>query len=260
MLRIIYAPRGKALEYARLAVSLYKGCSHGCTYCFAPDSTKTKKENFCKPYPRQDAIKKLEKDCKDLQDSGDQSEILMSFTTDPYQPLDDEFHLTRKAIELFQAFGLHFTILTKGGIRSMRDFDLLETTPDLCRYGTTLTCCFPDTEKNWEPNAAPWNERVEALRQAHKRGIKTWVSIEPIISPAQSMYLIGETINFVDQYRIGLMNHVDLYIPDVKLYDFTRRIKFLSGCYKNEFIFKKGMDKYFTIPKSLNPEEKEVQP
>ena len=46
---IIYEPRGKAREYAELAVNLYKGCSHACVYCYAPAATFCDREKFSSP-------------------------------------------------------------------------------------------------------------------------------------------------------------------------------------------------------------------
>ena len=243
-MRIIYKPRGRALEYAPLAVSLYRGCSHGCTYCFAPASTKTDREKFLQPYARKDALPLLKKDCEELQRAKDKRNILMSFTTDPYQPLDRSLGLTRKAIEIFIEYSRPFDILTKGGIQSMRDFDLLASRPDLCHYATTLTCCLPETEKEWEPHAASWGERVEALREAKRRGIPTWASIEPIIDPWQSRYLIAETLGCVDLYKIGKMNHIDPGFPEESLFEFVKSIKYVLESTKKQHIFKKDLEPY----------------
>ena len=98
-MRIIYEPRGRAAEYAPLAVSLYRGCSHGCTYCFVPDVIhEHDREAFLNARARKDALKKLALDCKELAAAGDQREILMSFTTDPYQPIEAQHRLTSTAI------------------------------------------------------------------------------------------------------------------------------------------------------------------
>ena len=243
-LRIIYEPKGRAREYAPLAVSLYRGCPHGCTYCFVPESTKTKVEKFLQPYPRKDALSLLAKDCEDLVLAGDTREILMSFTTDPYQPLDEECKLTRSAIQILTLSARPFSILTKGGRRSTRDFDLMATRPDLCRYATTLTCSNLATEKKWEPNAAPWQERIKALEEAHRLGIKTWVSIEPVIDPEQSLALISMThaLGCVDQYRIGMLNHETLPFPRVALYDFVKKVSAILA--DTDHIFKKDLQQY----------------
>jgi DNA repair photolyase len=213
--RIIYEPRGRAREYAPLAVSLYRGCPHGCIYCFAPDSTRTDREAFCQSYARKNALNLLEMDAIDMHMAHDEREVLLSFTTDPYQPLDEELQMTRKAIEILISYGIHFTILTKGGFAAVRDFDLLAAHPDLCRFGTTLTLLGKDS-KIWEPNARPPTNRIAALTQAKRMGIPTWVSFEPVIYPDQTLSLILDTLDIVnkkpgivDEYRIGKFNHVD---------------------------------------------------
>jgi DNA repair photolyase len=246
-MRIIYEPRGRALEYAPLAVSLYRGCPHGCTYCFAPDFTRMKREDWHK-YPRvrgtYHLMEKFEKDCAELAASKDQREILMSFTTDPYQPLDRDCQLTRAAIQIMIDYQRHFTILTKGGKRSTRDFDLLSSWPELCRYATTLTCSNLATEKKWEPNATPWQERIKALEEAHRLGIRTWVSIEPVIDPEQSLALISMThaLGCVDTYRIGMLNHEELPFPWVALYEFVKKVSAILA--DTDHVFKKDLQPY----------------
>jgi DNA repair photolyase len=207
-MRIIYEPRGRALEYAPLAVSLYRGCSHGCRYCFVPASLHVTPEEFARaPAMRAFALKKLERDLQDLQ--GDPREVLMSFTTDPYQPLDQRLKLTQQAIGLFIKYSVPFTILTKAGMVSLRDLDLMAAHPELCRYGATLTVLNRDDRGYWEPFAAGTGDRLHALEQFHKEGIRTWVSFEPVIDPKQTLDLIRycRDEKIVDEFRIGKLNH-----------------------------------------------------
>ena len=59
----IYEPRGAAAEYAPLACNLYRGCGHGCKYCYAPACLRMGREEFARPAPRPgilDALGKLE--------------------------------------------------------------------------------------------------------------------------------------------------------------------------------------------------------
>jgi len=61
-------------------------------------------------------------------------------------------------------------------MKSMRDFDLLNGNSN---YGATLTFIDRGDSLKWEPGAALPDERMLALKEAKKRGIKTWVSLEP---------------------------------------------------------------------------------
>jgi len=243
-MRIIYEPRGAALEYAPLAVSLFRWCAYQCEYCFVPEVTKSPTGKHLEPYVRKDALKLLEKDCKELHAEGDTREVLMSFTTDPYQPIDDVDMLTRKAIGILINYGVPFTVLTKGGKRSERDFDLIGEYADYCRYGTTLTLINPTDINKWEPLAAPTGERTHALSEAYRRGIPTWVSIEPIIDPVQSLALIRETLPYVDEYKIGKMNHLESTFPLEQLRDFVKETKELLDCYGKKYMFKDSMKAY----------------
>ena len=207
-MKVIYEPKGKAREYAELAVNIYRGCGHGCVYCYAPNVIKMNKLLFFdEPSLRPYIEKQINNDAYEMKINNDNREVLMCFTCDPFQP-EDEFHeATRKAIQSFVRYGRHFSILTKGGIRSERDFDLLAEHPNLCRYGVTLVFANDDMSKQYEPGAAPTSERIEVLKKAHGLGIKTWVSLEPVWSYADVWSLTQRTHEFVDEYKIGKLNY-----------------------------------------------------
>ena len=258
ILRIIYEPRGRALEYASLAVSLYRGCSHGCVYCFAPASTRTEREKFLHVQPRKDALKKLEADCKDLAAMGDQREILMSFTCDPYPQTERELCLTRDAIEILVKYGRKFTILTKAGTWVTMDKDLYQGGSDLGRFGTTLTFWNNNDRQIWEPSAATTQDRMYNLWFMKDHGIRTWVSLEPVIYPEQTLELIRQTVGYVDEYRIGKFNHTegnkDLqefiekigyhYPTDEEWREFVAKAYTLLKFYGKKFIFKRDLQPY----------------
>ncbi len=204
---IIYEPRGKAREYCELAANLYRGCSHRCSYCYAPATLYMTKENFYKPTPRTGVINKFYDDAAYLESIGEKRTILLSFTTDPYQPLDVKQQLSRQAIQILHQHKLKVSILTKGGKRSERDFDLLSKSPELSEYGATLVFTDEEYRKEIEGGAAPTNERIEALKKAHDMGIPTYVSLEPVWIPEQTLKLIDLTKDFVDFYKVGKLNY-----------------------------------------------------
>lgn len=132
----------------------------------------------------------------------------MSFTTDPYQEIEYEFGLTRGAIEIFNRYGLHYDILTKGS-RPLRDIRLIMKRPDLCRFGTTLVFSNEKDRALWEPHSLETRYRIDALDYANSHGIRTWGSIEPPVYPAQSLELMLLAAPYCDEFRIGKFNHTD---------------------------------------------------
>ena len=201
---VIYEPRGRAGEYCPLAVNLYRGCSHGCLYCFAPDATFIDRQEFKKATPRQDIIEKLTKDAVKAVADGAKGNVLLCFTCDPYQPIDEIYQLTRRAILILHSHCFNVTILTKGGRRAEVDFDILLPGDE---FATTLT--FLDNAKSlaWEPYAATPEDRIATLKAAHLKGIRTWVSLEPVIEPEETLEIIRQVHPFVDLFKVGTLNN-----------------------------------------------------
>ena len=200
---IIYEPQGRAREYAELAANLYRGCDHGCIYCYAPLATRTNRQEFHQPSVRTNVLEKFTKDARELAMIEEKRPILLSFTTDPYQHLDVREKLTRKAIEILHFYNLNVSILTKGGKRSERDFDLLSKRLELSEYGATLVFTDEELRKEIEPFAAPTDERITSLMHAHEMGVQTYVSLEPVWKTEQTLELIDRTSDFVDFYKVG---------------------------------------------------------
>ncbi len=205
MKQVIYETKGRAREFSELAINLFAGCGHRCIYCYGADATHQDKEGFeSHPVPRVTPIDVM-KSATGYQLMREKRRILLCFVTDPYQEVEQETQLTRQTIEILHKNNLNVTILTKGGIRSMRDLDLL-TPKDA--YATTLTCLWDKDSVQWEPKAALPMERVAALIEAHKRGIETWVSFEPVIDPNQTKGLLKIISKVVGHVKIGTMNYV----------------------------------------------------
>jgi DNA repair photolyase len=203
---IIYEPAGRAGEYAPLAANIYKSCSHGCLYCYANKMMKLDKVYFhAENRIRKDAIILLEKDAAKLR--GDDREILFCFLGDPYNPDEHKNGITRQAIEIMIRNDLRFTLLTKGGARARRDLDLLEGYFK-CSIGQTIVWSKQESASHWEPNAAPLQERFELAQEAHKRGIKTWVSLEPVIDPDQALEVVRLLHPYVNKWKVGPVNYV----------------------------------------------------
>ncbi len=204
MKSVIYETKGRAKEFNELAINLFTGCGHQCIYCYGADVTHQTKEAFEKQAQIRVTAHDVLQSAKTWKAKGETRRVLLCFVTDPYQELEQETQLTRKCIMALHQEGLNVVILSKGGVRSTRDFDLL--TPQDA-YAATLTCLHEQDSLHWEPNAALPEERINALGKAHSLGIETWVSLEPVIYPQDAKNLVELTKDVVNHYKVGTMNY-----------------------------------------------------
>jgi DNA repair photolyase len=243
MTSIIYEPNGRAKEYSELAANLYSGCDHACVYCYAPLATRKKRENFVIPKVREEVIRKFLDDAKELKGRHETRPILLSFTTDPYQKIDVKYQLTRQAIQILHSHNLKASILTKGGKRSERDFDLLANKPELSEYGTSLVFIDEDIRQQIEPGASSTQERINALKKAHKMGISTYVSLEPVWFTDDSLKIIDKTHKFVDFYKVGKLNY-NAQQRNIDWKKFRDDVIKKLEKYGKEYYIKKDLEKY----------------
>ncbi len=221
-MQVIYKSKGKAQEYAPLAVNLYHGCSHGCLYCYAPKVVGRNHDDFGSCIrPVENILELLEQDASSL--VGDDREIMMSFETDPYQPIEITKNITHNAIQILKRHNLRFTLLTKGGMRAARDFDLLEGY-EKASFGSTLVFIKQKDADYWEPHAASIADRFEAISLAHSKKIRTWVSLEPVIYPDQALEVIERLQNVVDHWKVGKINYHEKQEAGVDWSQFQKKV------------------------------------
>lgn len=206
---VIYEPGGRAAEYGHLAANFYDGCWGGCDYCYVPAFVHREKNDFhTRISVRKDVLHRLVREAPNYR--GTDIRVLLCFTCDAYQPLDDSEHITRDAIKIFKANNIPIQVLTKGGMRAARDFDLYGP-EDL--FGVTLTLLDEKRSLEYEPHCALPEERIASLQAAKSRGIGTYASLEPVLDPAASLNLIRRTHKIVDHFRIGKLNHRESLSP-----------------------------------------------
>ncbi len=174
----------------------------------------------------------------------DNRRVMFSFTSDVYQ-LDKEFNsITRDALLLFKKYNQPFHLLTKGGTKAVRDFDLYK---EKDWFACSLT--FFDEQKSLqiEPNAATPKDRLEALGIAKARGIKTWVSFEPTLEEEETYKLYEASKKNVDFYKIG---KVSRYKTNVDWHNFTNTIADMMENDKQPFFLKYDLREYLDKPLS----------
>lgn len=210
MSKAIYQPKGKAGEYAKYACNFYVGCSNDCDYCYCKRGllghamgapTPTLKKCFDGHSPYGVFVRELHEHIVQLRKHG----LFFSFTTDPLLPETQD--LTNAAVLYAVNQGVPCKILTKRA--DFKVLDSFEPFKHLIAYGFTLTGC-----DELERNASTNTERIERMADLHRRGFKTFASIEPIINLNDSGEMIRRTLGFCDLYKIGLLTGHKSYTPE----------------------------------------------
>lgn len=195
----IYKPKGAAAEYGDYALNIYTGCPHRCYYCFAPNVIHREREKFHSfVEPRKDIVEETRKQIE--REHITDKTIHLCFTCDPY-PTGYDTTPTREIIELLKNSGNHVQILTKGD--GSRDFDLLDSGD---WYGVTISCN-TGLAKKTEPGAISPLKRLNLLEAAQKRGIKTWVSFEPVTDGEAVLSCIAGYFDLFDKIKVGKLNY-----------------------------------------------------
>ena len=191
----IYEPKGKAKEYGDLAINIYTGCPHRCFYCFAPNVLHREREKFhAEVKPRENIV---EETIKQIRREGITGKLVhLCFTCDPFPWGCNTVH-TRDIIRALKASGNHVQILTKNGRDALLALDLLDGDD---WYGVTL-------DGADHASASTEAELVVSLIEAHMRGIKTWVSFEPVVNADRVLALIASVAPYVDKVKIGKLNY-----------------------------------------------------
>lgn len=201
----IYSPSGRAEEYSKdhngnLAINIYNGCSHGCKYCYAKTfNDRYKRGDFSKVEPRKDIVESVKRQLQ--RENFKNKTIFLCFLCDPF-PVGYDHEPTYDIIKLIKDSGNHVRILTKGNPDKKRLFDMLDGNDFL---GVTISC---DNEFAGiiEPYASRPSARKILIMEAKEAGIKTFVSCEPVFQ-VNEIYSLISNYDFIDEYKIGKLNH-----------------------------------------------------
>ena len=160
------------------ALNPYIGCEHGCAYCYARFMTKytgTDKEWGEFVYIKINLPRVLASEVKKIT----KGSILISSVTDPYQPLERKYLLTRRSLEILSKTDLQLVILTKSDL-VLRDIDILTRMKNI-EVGFTITTINEKISNVLEPKAPSPLRRIKALEILNREGIRTFVFIAPFI-------------------------------------------------------------------------------
>ncbi len=166
-------------------INPYRGCEHGCIYCYARPShaylglspgLDFESRLLMKP----DAPEILK---KELAKPGYQcAPIALGMNTDAYQPIEREYQLARKIIEVLSEANHPFSLVTKSALVE-RDIDLIApmAKKGLASIWLSITTLDRNIARKLEPRAAAPERRFETLRKLSEAGIPTGVMVAPVI-------------------------------------------------------------------------------
>jgi len=167
------------------SINPYRGCEHGCIYCFARPThayhdlspgVDFESRLFAKP----DAAKLLH---AALSRPGyDVAPIALGTNTDPYQPIEEQWRITRSILELLLETRHPFTITTKSD-RVLRDLDIIAPAAKLglASVALSVTSLDPKIHKTLEPRAPAPRKRLAAIKALGEAGVPAYAAIAPVI-------------------------------------------------------------------------------
>jgi DNA repair photolyase len=173
------------------SINPYRGCEHGCVYCFARPThaylgLSPGLDFESKLLVKPDAAELLE---RELAAPGYQPKVIAIGTnTDPYQPIERRFQVMRRILEVLERAGHPVGIVTKSALVA-RDIDILARMAErkLAKVALSVTTLDPQLARTMEPRAAAPARRLETLRLLSQAGIPTTVMVAPVIPALNDM-------------------------------------------------------------------------
>jgi len=190
-------------------INPYTGCAHGCTYCYARFMKRFShhlepwgefvdvKINAPELLRKQIARKKPER-------------VWVSGVCDPYQPLEAKYQLTRQCLEILAQHGWPASIQTRSPLVT-RDIDILKE-GDGFEVGLSVTTADDAIRKLFEPHAPVIDQRIKALDELHRAGLRTYVMIAPMLPAADGLgELLAGKVDYVILDRMNYDHSVWVY-------------------------------------------------
>ena len=159
-------------------MNIYRGCSHGCIYCDSRSDCYGI-DDFDTVRIKENAIQILEKDLYKKRKKG---VVGMGAMSDPYNPFEQKYMLTRRALELINKYGYGVSIATQSDL-VVRDIDLFKKiaqhSPVIIKI--TVTTAFDEICKKVEPNVAVSSKRFEAIKKLSINNVFTGILMMPVL-------------------------------------------------------------------------------
>ncbi|QSX06642.1 radical SAM protein [Sedimentibacter sp. zth1] len=159
-------------------MNIYKGCCHGCIYCDSR-SECYRVDNFDKVRAKKNSTEIIKNELKKRKKVGVVGTGSMS---DPYNPFEKKYELTKKALELIDYYDFGVAIATKSDLIT-RDIDILKKikthSPVICKL--TITTANDNLSKIIEPNVCSSFKRFETIRKLSQEGIFSGILLMPVL-------------------------------------------------------------------------------
>jgi DNA repair photolyase len=168
LLRRLDFGRG-GLEYT---ANFYRGCTHGCVYCYAPSLVHDERRWGGYVDAKVNAPATLRRELREVE----MAPVFLSSASDPYQPVEARYRLTRRCLEELEASAFPVIILTRSPL-VLRDLELLRGM-GWVRVGCSISTA---SGRLYEPGVPPLERRLETLRALADAGVATWVSLAPVV-------------------------------------------------------------------------------
>jgi DNA repair photolyase len=191
-----------ASKVSDYVINPYTGCQHGCTYCYARFMKRV--TGHKEPWGKFVDVKINAPDLLRVEiKKKRRGRVWVSGVCDPYQPLEKKYKLTRQCLEILAQNDWPVTIQTRSPL-VLRDMDIIKRARDF-EAGFTVTTADDSIRKLFEPNAPPVNDRIKALEELHRAGIRTYAMIAPMLPGAEGLaallkgkvdYLIFDRMNY----------------------------------------------------------------
>ena len=198
------------------SINPYRGCEHGCIYCFARPShaflgLSPGLDFETRLFFKADAGSLLE---RELGAPGYVCDVLaLGANTDPYQPVERKLGITRQVLEVLAAHDHPVGIVTKSGLVT-RDLDILAPMAErnLVQVCVSVTTLDGSLARNMEPRAPSPARRLETIRRLAEAGIPTGVMAAPVI-PALNDHEIETILEAAREAGAGSAGYVLLRLP-----------------------------------------------
>jgi DNA repair photolyase len=164
-------------NYNGLAINPYQGCQHRCAYCYA--TYEWSPEFYDKIYIKSNAPEALDKQLATWK-TDTIAPVMVSSATDPYQPAELRFDLTRKCVKVLQKYNVPYYVFTKSTIIE-RDLELHKRYRHSCFIVWSMTTCSERVRRKLEPGTPPADRIFEVIKKFTAAGVCCGVNVDPII-------------------------------------------------------------------------------